>query len=97
MVEGQPVLLLKREFTNAIERTLWRTVAFTGNGEHVCAAVSTSNEHIVYIWTRDWGNLEAVLQGEWMNILPAAAAMAKSLNKEQIAVQCKVAKWPSPA
>ena len=62
--EAEPLLQLKREFSNAIERMSWRLASFTGNGEHVSAAVSTSNEHTIYIWTRDWGGLEAVLQGD---------------------------------
>ena len=60
---AQPVLQLKREFSNSIERTLWRAAAFTGNGEHVCAASSVAHEHAIHIWARDWGSLEAVLTG----------------------------------
>lgn len=56
-------LQLRREFSNAIERTSWRMANFTGNGEHVSAASSSPSEHAIYIWDREFGRLETVLQG----------------------------------
>lgn len=76
---GRDAAQLRREFSNAIERTSWRMANFTGNGEHVSAASSSPSEHAIYIWDREFGRLETVLQGPKESILHMAWHPTRSL------------------
>jgi hypothetical protein len=51
-------------FQNAVEKNQWKGVVLSGDSEHVVGAVHHKTEHRVYIWSRLYGKLERILEGE---------------------------------
>ncbi|KAK9808774.1 hypothetical protein WJX72_003348 [[Myrmecia] bisecta] len=63
LLGDKSLLTFKRDFQNAVERMLWKEVVFTGDSEYVVAASNAKAEHIIYIWNRNFGKLERILEG----------------------------------
>jgi hypothetical protein len=51
-------------FQNAVEKNQWKAVVLSGDSEHVVGAIANKTEHRVYIWSRLYGKLERILEGE---------------------------------
>jgi metallophosphoesterase superfamily enzyme len=51
-------------FQNAVEKNQWKGVVLSGDSEHVVGAIANKTEHRVYIWSRLYGKLERILEGE---------------------------------
>ncbi|GMH39772.1 hypothetical protein BSKO_07670 [Bryopsis sp. KO-2023] len=58
-----PLLSLKNEFQNVIERTQWKCMAFSADSEYVSVGASSKSEHLLYIWSTVLGKLERILEG----------------------------------
>ena len=46
-----------------MERTPWRTAAFSADSEHVVGATAAKSQLLLYIWNRPLGNMERILEG----------------------------------
>jgi hypothetical protein len=60
-------------FQNAVEKNQWKGVVLSGDSEHVVGAVHHKTEHRVYIWSRLYGKLERILEGEGVTTLVPVA------------------------
>lgn len=58
-----PGLRSLREFRDAVNRSAWRGVALSADGEHVAAAAVGTSDHLVHVWSLAEGALECVLEG----------------------------------
>ena len=58
-----PGLRSLREIRDAVNRSSWRGVALSADGEHVAAAAVGTSDHLVHVWSLAAGALECVLEG----------------------------------
>ncbi|PNW85636.1 hypothetical protein CHLRE_03g195750v5 [Chlamydomonas reinhardtii] len=80
LLHGESGLLRHvRDFQNAVERTPWRTAAFSADSEHVVGATAAKSQLLLYIWNRPLGNMERILEGPKEGVLQLAWHPLRSL------------------
>ncbi|KAG2442313.1 hypothetical protein HXX76_002399 [Chlamydomonas incerta] len=80
LLHGESGLLRHvRDFQNAVERTPWRTAAFSADSEHVVGATAARSQLLLYIWNRPLGNMERILEGPREGVLQLAWHPLRSL------------------
>lgn len=56
-------ILALHRFQDLVNRTPWRGIGFSGDGEYVFGGASHKVAHNIYIWDRGAGVLDKILQG----------------------------------
>ncbi|KAG2433509.1 hypothetical protein HYH02_012627 [Chlamydomonas schloesseri] len=80
LLHGEAGLLRHvRDFQNAVERTPWRTAAFSADSEHVVGATAAKSQLLLYIWNRPLGNMERILEGPKEGVMQLAWHPLRSL------------------
>eukprot|EP00898_Chlorokybus_atmophyticus_P008255 jgi/Chlat1/8430/Chrsp80S07845 len=60
----QPHLLrFKKEFKDGVNRRTWKTACFSGNGDYVIMSGAEKAQHVIYIYSTNFGQLVRMLEG----------------------------------
>jgi COMPASS component SWD1 len=61
--DGNVEILPSHKFQDLVNRTPWRGIGFSGDGEYVYGGAAHKVAHNIYIWDRGAGVLDKILQG----------------------------------
>lgn len=62
---ASPTLVLEplHRLQDIVGRTPWNGIAWSGNGEYVIGGAASKAAHTIYVWDRETGTLEKMLEG----------------------------------
>lgn len=62
-VAGEKPIRFARDFQNAVSKVQWSAAALSADADWVIGSSGGSGEHLLYVWDRQHGALEKILEG----------------------------------